>query len=88
MTTEESTSLPTNESTEALTPTPTYDIFVAFKGGATLGPLPSAAGGKGMMNEFARFLSNNVQSTFYFGMTNSDISIDFREVAAITLVNR
>jgi hypothetical protein len=70
---------------------PTHRVMIAFKSGATLGPIPAQFdipdGAKNLIDDFALFLDskNTLQKKTKYHLDNSIISIDFNDVSAMYL---
>ncbi|MFN3243839.1 MAG: hypothetical protein ACE37K_20190 [Planctomycetota bacterium] len=80
-----------HEEVEVLTVDPTHSVFIAFKGGATIGPMPalynqpSGGGAIVLVNDFARYIENGTQTTENYHLNHSIVSVNFAEVASIHL---
>lgn len=79
------------EALEVLDVDPTHSVFIAFKGGATIGPMPALYsqpqgwGATKLVTDFALYLQNGTQNNRNYHLNHSRVSVDFEQVASINL---
>lgn len=68
---------------------PNHNIFIAFKGGGTLGPLPTTLStARTLLQNYRLFLEGKSQTIFEYATSHSNITVDFKNVEGITTAAR